>query len=213
MPKTTDRRTKKKKTGEEGKGTAAVPAVASVEPTSPLRRIREKQGVSQRVLAEKCGISRGRLRRLEGKEFDHVTYAELKRISGTLGVEPSEIFFASERLSCDFYLGKKGQDAFQWDAAGTGYRIVSLIPARKDLFVGKLSVLPKKLLSAAHTPQAGTIFIEMVLGKFRIEIGGQSYEIEEGDHLLFHGDVPYTLENPLLRDSEAILFTLPSFKS
>lgn len=205
--------TKKKKAVEERKEAAAAVAVTSVEPASPLRRIREKQGVSQRVLAEKCGISRGRLRRLEGREFDHVTYAELKRISGTLGVEPSEIFFRSERLSYDFYLGKKGEEASQWDAASVGYRIVSLVPARKDLFIGKLFVLPKKHLSAAHTPRAGTIFLEMVLGKFRLELAGESYEIEEGDRLLFHGDVPYTLENPLLRDSEALLFTLPAFRS
>lgn len=185
----------------------------TLERNSLLRQWREKQGMSQRILAQKCEISRGRLRRLEGKEFDHVTYAELKRISGALGIEPGEIFFGSETSACDFYLGRKGQSAFQWDVPNAGYRIISLLPARKDLFVGKLFVGTKKRLSPSHTPRAGMVFLEMLLGKFRVEVGGENYEVEEGDHLLFRGSVPYTIENPLLRDSEALLITLPAFRS
>ena len=180
---------------------------------SPLRKMREKEGVSQRVLAEKCEISRGRLRRLEGKEFDHVTYGELKRISDALGVEPGEMFFGADALTYDFYLGRKGESAFQWDAPGVGYKITSLTPTRKDLFVGRLFVSAKRRLSSAHTPRAGTIFLEMLLGKLRLELAAESYEIEEGDHLLFRGNVGYSIENPLLRDSEAFLLTLPAFRS
>lgn len=185
----------------------------NVEQPSLLRKMREKQGVSQRMLAEKCGISRGRLRRLEGKEFDQVTYAELRRISEALGVEPGEIFFGDEALAYDFHLGRKGESSFQWDAESVGYKILSLIPVRKDLFVGKLFVSGKKCLSSMHAPRAGVVFLQMLLGKFRIQVAGESHEIGEGDRLLFRGNVPYRIENPLLRDSEALLLTLPAFRT
>ncbi len=212
MPKARGERSRGRTITKEKAERAALAGVPSVEGTSPLPRIREKQGMSQRVLAEKCGISRGRLRRLEGKEFDHITYAELRRISETLGVETGEIFFGSG-ATYDFYLGRKGQSALQWDVPSVGYRVISFVPVQKNLFVGKLFVSAKKRLSSAHTPRAGTIFLQMLLGKFRIQMAGESYEIEEGDHLLFRGSVPYTIENPLLRDSEALLLTLPAFKS
>lgn len=181
------------------------------EPASPLQRIREERGVSQRLLAEKLGISRGRLRRLEGKEFEQVTYRELQRISQALGVGMEEIFLGSAPAASDFHLGRKGQSVFQWDSSSAGYKIISLLPARKDFFVGKLFLSAKKRIPAAHTPRAQTLFLEMVLGKFRLERGSEAYEIEEGDHLLFPGDIPYTIENPLLRDSAAFLLTFPAF--
>ena len=179
--------------------------------TGPLRKLREKQGLSQRTFSEKTGISRGRLRRLEGKRFDLATYGELIRISKALGVDLGEMFQKEEALSDGAYLVRAGQTAFQLDVTGEGYKIVSFLPPRGDLFCGKLFVSAKKGLSSAHAPRAGTIFLQMLLGSLRVTMKGQIHEIQEGDSLVFPGGGPYTIENLLLRDSVALFLTLPAF--
>lgn len=179
---------------------------------SIVRRLRDRKGMSQRTLADRTGISRGRLRRLEGEGFENVTYAEIRRIAGALGVDVTRIVAFEEGLANTPYWRRAGETAFQLEAGSAGYKLASFFPPRKDVFIGKLFVLPKRRLGSFDTPRAGTIFLQMLLGMFCLEIQGETYEIREGDHLLFRGDLPYTLENPLLRDSVAFLLTLPSFR-
>ena len=164
------------------------------------------------MLAEKSEISRGRLRRLEGQELERATYGELKKISSALGLEVGELFQERIFLANEPYLGKAGQKVFQFEGTCFGTKIFSLLPPRPDLFWGKLFVPPQKQLSATEVPRAETIFFQMLLGTFVIDVSGKTYEIHSGDYLIFRpGDSPYTLKNPLPRESVAFLLTLPSF--
>lgn len=176
---------------------------------SIVRRLRDRKGVSQRTLSERTGISRGRLRRLEGEGFEKVTYAEIKRIARVLGVEAARIVGFEDALASTPSVGRAGETTFQFEADSKGYKLAAFFPPHEGVFIGKLFVLPKRQLGGLETPRAGTIFLQMLLGTLRLEIEGEAYEIREGDHLRFRGDLPYTLENPLLRDSVAFLLTLP----
>lgn len=178
---------------------------------SILRVLRENQSVSQRVLSEKTGISRGRLRRLEGREFEDATYQELKLLSLALGTEVRELFQPEENGWNGTSLTRAGHIAFQIDGRSAGYKITSFIPPSQNLFSGKLFVSAGKRLSASHTPRARSVFLQMILGSLRIERPGETYEIAEGDSLLFHGESPYVLENPFLRDAVSLLVTAPAF--
>ncbi len=179
---------------------------------SPLRRFREKQGTSQRKLAEESGISRGRLRRLEGPDFEQATFDELRRISAALGVEVEKLFegILPDNRAC---LRKSGNAAFEMDYPDLGFKIVSFLPPRDNFFIGKLFIRQRRRLLADQTPRAKTIFIQTLLGSVKVEAKGSLYEIAEGDSLFFPGDLPYALENPIRRDSVVLFFTLPSFKS
>lgn len=178
---------------------------------SLLRELREKQGLSQRTLSEKAGISRGRLRRLEGRQFELATYGELKRITHALGIELGEIFDGEDLLTPGFSIGKAGQTAFEIDARNAGYKIVSFLSPRPDLFSGKLFVSGGRQVPSNQVPCAEKIFLQMLLGSLRIFVKGETHEIEEGDSFLFCGDAPYTIENSLSRDSVALILTVPAF--
>lgn len=180
---------------------------------SYLRDLREKRGLSQRMLSERAGISRGRLRRLEGPKFEEATYGELKRISEALGVEMEEIFHGEDALCRGIFIAQSGPAAFQLDARGGAYKIVSFLPPRRDLFSGKLFVFGGRQVPPDQAPHAEKIFLQMLLGSFRILLQGETHEIQVGDSFLFRGVAPYTIENPHSRDSIALLLTIPAFVS
>lgn len=175
---------------------------------SPIQGWREKQRISQRCLAEKAGISRGRLRRLEQEQFETATFGELKRISSALGIDIRDIF-AHEGQVEPTHLGRAGQNAFQLDAGGEGYKISSFLPARPDLFVGKLFLAAEKRMSFVQLQKRSVIFLQVFVGTVRVELEEGCYEIREGDHLLFRGDASYAIQNPLRRESTALVITLP----
>ena len=175
-----------------------------------LGELREKRGLSQRMLSERAGISRGRLRRLEGPQFEQATYSELKRISEALGMELEEIFHGEDPLFAGICLGKAGQAAFQLDQRSLGYRIISFLPPRTDFFSGKLFVLGGREVPSNYAPHADKIFLQVLLGSLRIFIKGETHEIQVGDSFLFPG-ASYRIENPLSRDSVALLLTIPAF--
>lgn len=182
-------------------------------PGSFLQGLREGRGLSQRALAEKSGISRTRLRRLEGPEFHLATYGELLGLSEALGVGISELFQReSASPSTRVHFGKAGEQAFQLNTLRQGCRILSLHPPRPELFTGKLFVLPKRYLPPAILPRVRTVFIQMLLGALKVEVAGEAYSLEPGDHLIFPGLAPYTLENPYLREAVAFLVTTPGFE-
>lgn len=177
-----------------------------------LKELRESRGISQRVLAEKSGISRGRLRRLEGELFQQATYEELRRISNALGVRLDELLQGADLEEEGLRIAKSGQIAFQVNAPGAGYQITSFFPASPRLFTGKLFVGPRKRISEKQSPRAETLFLQMLLGSLRLSIRSRVCEIHEGDCILFQAETPYTIENPHLRDAVALILSVPSFR-
>lgn len=174
--------------------------------------LREERGMSQRELAQASGISRGRLRHLENGSFEDVTFGELKRMAEILKTDLRDF------LACTAENGfllpelvKMGEAAFQMELPQAGCRILSHHVPRPDFFSGKLLVGANKLISSKYAPRASSVLIQVVIGKLRVEIREASYEIGEGDSLIFPGDTPYTIENPTLRDCLANLITVPSF--
>jgi len=55
-----------------------------------LKEIRESKYLSQRMLAQRSGVSRPTIARLEGGEED-ARYATLWKLAEALGVEPGEL--------------------------------------------------------------------------------------------------------------------------
>lgn len=178
-----------------------------------LRILREKHGMSQRTLAEKSGISRGRLRSLESGGFERATFRELRKITEIIGIELREIFQAGDPSFEAPCICKQGRTMFELDAKTLGYKITAFAPPAPDLFTGRLCVFPKKKMSGVHAPHAKKIFIQIILGRLSIDLGKEKYELSEGDTLFFPGDSAYEIENPLLRDSIAFLITTPAFKT
>ena len=61
-------------------------------PKNRLKAIREEKGISQADLAEKTGLSRTTISKIENNEEVNVTTQTIKKISDVFGVSPSDIF-------------------------------------------------------------------------------------------------------------------------
>lgn len=69
-----------------------LPCIPSVTPMTPLRvqirQLRESQGLTQAALAEKSGVSRVTIARIEGGRQLRVDLEVLDRLARALGVAP-----------------------------------------------------------------------------------------------------------------------------
>ena len=167
--------------------------------------------MSQRELAQASGISRGRLRHLENGRFEEVTLEELKRMAGILSADIRDFLAATGESGAVPEIVKAGETAFQYELPQAGCRIASYHAPRPDFFSGRISVAATKRIPFEYVPKALSVMIQVVLGELRIEMRQGIYKIKEGDSLIFPGDAPYTIKNPMIRDSLANLITVPSF--
>lgn len=178
---------------------------------SLLQKARIKSGLSQRQVARKSGISRGRLRRLEGKSFEEITLRELGKISEALGKDLKELIERNKDFPRGAFVGRAGEVPFELNMAHDGCRITSLTFPRDDFFIGKLFLGGKKILEGDGVPRAKTVFIQVLLGNFKLETGQDLFELKEGDRLLFPGHSSYVIRNPLARESVGFFITIPAF--
>jgi predicted transcriptional regulator len=65
-------------------------AVTTMPKLGRLREIRESKYLSQRMLAERSGVSRPTIARLEGGD-EEARYSTMHKLADALGVEPGEL--------------------------------------------------------------------------------------------------------------------------
>ena len=118
-----------------------------------LRELYLKKGLSQRTLAQKMGVSRSRIQRLEHKTLEHIYGFELHRLSKILqlsmdelichlqykGKGTDEIIRSSPHRPFESFICNKGQ--YAWHC-----------PQNTDCFIGSLTLVPHQTLSRRDTP-------------------------------------------------------------
>jgi len=174
-----------------------------------LGELRRRQTISQRTFAERSGISRGRLRRLEGGQFEQATLEEFKRMAFALGLEPAELLTATDSPHGGSLLSKAGETSFQIGEASTGLRIRSFFLPQRDIFAGKMFISSQCTVPSGKTPRCKLMFLQLLLGKLKVITSSQTQELREGDCLLFLSPIPYSLKNPLRREAVTLLVTVP----
>lgn len=175
---------------------------------SLLRSLRHEKGFSQRKLAEKARISRGRLHRLEAGSFETATYDELLRIAQALEMNVEELF----RIPGASKIPSNGasRDRLHYEGKQGNFRIVSLITPRPELFVGKLILNACEDIASSELPAARTFFLQALMGNVRLRVDGKQIHIPEGDHFTFSGTAPFIIQNPTIREHVSLLITSPA---
>jgi len=187
-------------------------AVARVEHL-PLRLIRERKSISQRVLAKKMGIKRGQLLRIERKPWDKLALGELDLFSTALDLNVRDLihFIAALKKKEIYYRGDRENPFFEIEL-DCGIHCASFLPKPKDHFVGILSIPPQKCLKNGRIPRSDFLMVYIVKGVLNLSLQDRDLVLREGQYFSYAESLHIEFYNPQRLDNlEILLITTPSF--
>jgi transcriptional regulator with XRE-family HTH domain len=159
-----------------------------------LRSLREGQGLSLGDLADRSGVSKTMIARVE-KAQSSATAALLGRLCAGLGVRLSSVIAAADERQEQLW---RRHDQPLWQDPETGYlrRQVSPSGARSGIEVASIE-LPRgaKVPYQAWAANAYMQQLLMLAGSLHLRIGNESYVLNTGDCIDFDVSRPNVFEN------------------
>lgn len=168
---------------------------------SRLRALRQERGLSQRVLAERAGVSPNAISLIERDETSP-SVATLQHLATALDVKMS-YFFESATLARILH-AQAGQRPV---IRGVGLAIEGL-GARLDgqqMEPFLITLASHADIGAGQVMHAGHEFVCCLTGHVEYEIDGERYRLEPGDFLLFEADLPHRWGNPGAEEARLLL--------
>ncbi len=187
---------------DEPSGDAATPGASPDTATleqllgqTIARRVREYRGqlgLTVAQLAERSGLSKGMLSKIENAQTSP-SLSTLARLSDALAV-PVTAFFRGLDEEGDILHVRSGQGLeIQHKGTRTGhiYRILGVMRAPHDRFEPLLVTLmePTEVFPLYQHP--GTELIYMLEGRMEYSYGRARYQVEPGDTLQFNGEITH----------------------
>lgn len=177
---------------------------------SQVRALRRQQDLSGADLAAAAGISLGMMSKIENGQIS-ASLGTLKSLAAALSVPLSSLFaMFEERQDCSFVRASQGVVIDRRGTkAGHVYQLLGHV-LRGDVVVEPyLITLNEGAVPHTSFAHGGVEFIYMLEGQVRYRHGGDSYELNPGDALLFdssalHG--PETLLKHPMRFLSIIIY-------
>lgn len=164
-----------------------------------LRVLRQERELSQRVLAERAGLSPNAISLIERDEISP-SVATLQRLAGALGVKMS-YFFDDATLAQVIHVRPNQRPAFR--NAGLTIEGLGAHLADQQMEPFLIALAPHAEMGVGQVGHAGHELICCLAGSVQYEIDGVSYLVDAGDILLFEANLPHRWGNP--GDQEARL--------
>jgi len=159
-----------------------------------VKELRRGQGLTLAELAEKSGVSRAMLSKVERGEKNPTLVVAAKVAEG-LGVSLSRLLGQEERR--EVVLVPKGRRLVARDAE-TGFERQLLSPS----FVGRgvefvRNVVPEGSTSGEFPAHRRGVeeYVVVEAGRLRAVLGGEEHTLEEGDAVFLEADVPHRFDN------------------
>lgn len=170
-----------------------------------LKALRSARGWSLDELAQKSGVSRGTLSRLENAEVSPTT-AVLAKLCAAHGLTMSRLL---RMVEDDFPpLVRRGAQPV-WEDAAVGFRRRSVSPPAQTLAgeVIECTLEPGTRISYDTAPRPGLEHhLVMIAGELELTVGGQAYRLTEGDCLRYQLHGPSAFATPAASGANYFLF-------
>lgn len=166
-----------------------------------LRLLRTERNLSQRALAQLANISTNSVSLIERNEISP-SVATLQNLATALRVRVS-YFFESETEQSVLHIKASQRASVESQGVqieSTGSRIHA---QEVEPFLVRLA--PRTSSGERQVIHAGHEVVYCVKGKLEYLIDGASYQVEEGDFLLFEASLPHLWRNPFDAPAEFIL--------
>lgn len=157
-----------------------------------IRQLRERQHLSLRALAERCGLSINAISQIERGE-NSPTVGTLHRLARAFNVPITDLFHDGQKQVAVFVKRNAGLRAqshgISMESLGIGLENQQLEPFKLEIEVGKGNV--EELIT-----HAGEEFVHCLNGELECKVGEQTFHLEAGDSLLFEAGQQHSYHNP-----------------
>jgi len=158
-----------------------------------IRDLRQKHGLTIAEVAEKSGISRGMLSKIENA-LTATSLETLVKIANALGVSMATLFRHYNPPEGGAQLIKQGQGmevVRRGTKSGHAYHLLSYNQGPNKSFEPFLITMDDASEVFPTFEHPGIEFIYMLQGKLDYRHGQKTYLLEPGDSLTFTGDIPH----------------------
>jgi transcriptional regulator with XRE-family HTH domain len=176
------------------RGLDVVEEVSSGRLGGRIRRLRRERGLTLDLLAERSGVSRAMISKLERGEKNPTLVVAAKVAEG-LGVSLSQLVGVEERR--EIMVVRRERRMIMRDPV-TGFERQLLSPSfggRGIEFIR--NVVPEGSSSGEFPPHRRGVeeYVVVESGRLRAVLGGEDYLLEEGDALYFEADISHRFDN------------------
>jgi len=164
-----------------------------------IRQLRSRHGLTIADVADRAGISRGMLSKIENAQTA-TSLETLVQVANALGVTLAHLFSNYNKPLGGAQLVKSGEGmevVRRGTRNGHTYHLLAYDQGPKKTFEPFLISLEDPGEEFSVFEHAGTEFIHMLEGKLEYRVGEDIYLLESGDSLTFRGEIPHRPEKML----------------
>jgi transcriptional regulator with XRE-family HTH domain len=176
------------------RGRDVVEGVSSARLGERIRGLRRERGLTLDLLAQRSGVSRAMISKLERGEKNPTLVVAAKVAEG-LGVSLSQLVGVEERR--EIIVVRRDRRMIMRDPE-TGFERQLLSPAFGRGGIEFIrNVVPEGSSSGEFPPHRRGVeeYVVVESGRLRAVLGGEDYLLEEGDALYFEADIPHRFDN------------------
>lgn len=162
-----------------------------------IRQLRLDHHLTIAEVAERAGISRGMLSKIENSQAA-TSLETLEQLANALGVTMAKLFQHYNLPRGAAQLVKKGEGmevVRRGTRVGHTYQLLAYDQGPYKTFEPFLISLEDSLEQFPAFEHPGTEFIHMLEGTLEYRVGEETFVLNSGDSLTFRGEVPHRPEN------------------
>lgn len=158
-----------------------------------IRELRNQQGLTLDELAERSGVSRAMLSKIERGE-NNPTLVVAVKVAVALGVTTAQLIGVEERKEA-IKVPKNRRISFVEAETGLERQLFPAFEGRPLEFVRLVIPEGESTGELSAHPIGYVKYIIMEKGTLRVVIGSQEYMLEEGELFFFAADMPHRFDN------------------
>lgn len=161
-----------------------------------IRQLRLEHGLTIAEVAQRAGISRGMLSKIENG-LASSSLESLEQLANSLGVTLARLFRDYNAPSGGAQFVKSGQGmevVRRGTRRGHTYQLLAYDQGPQKVFEPFLVSLEEQSEEFPPFEHPGTEFIYMLEGAVEYKVGAESFVLEPGDSLTFRGELPHRPE-------------------
>lgn len=172
-----------------------------------IRNVRLEKHMTLRDLSKKSGCSLGFLSQVERDKVSP-TISSLRKIADALSINIISLF-EEEKTIDSIVVRKNSRGKFENKRSKVKYEL--LRPRFSDTTIEALYMYLEPHASSGTSPHShdGEELVIVVKGEIKIEVGGKTYLLKEGDSAVYKSNTPHKWTNPQDKTTEVIWVNHP----